>query len=756
MLFDADRSPKHFSPKTTGSQSEKSLSPKSQAIQIRQRDIIPPGDFLLKPNNFDLAKSYLNTTPRRKDEPVTDKIGSQIYQSTADSSRIATGKIPGYSGHIPGVIVGGVPGKTFTVLSKLDPKSVRAPPIWMTSYRENSGFGSSAPKSARFYTSATIDKEERAATYREYTAPEQQALTQKYSFGNSAITEELRNQKLITRPLKIPVSRSDSQTKAGDAWVAALSRGRPNERRALSPVGQRPDSESDLWQLCYRYLDGLGVSPDHFDSSLDKSYSATDPPLLTVAGTPYEVPIGWVGFGLRVPPWCDERDIWSHWHTTFLPCPPHCLTTVLHTCTPVMPGDSLIDGSKYKTVHLAQRGFVEAVQPNTRRADRCATRLYTTPSARYAAAKFLSLTRGEGLVVEGRRLCVALQCKQMGGALSLGGYQVCGETIGRADAAPPRSRISPYFDDTRIENYTLRKASVVPYRLLFRLADADSAAAAPTRSSPGPGAFDSEPLVQPYTRDLRWSRVDHPPFGSARSTVPGLELPFFEFDDPASARETTRGGLEPPRPHAPYACFPEHRAVRLPARPHMQPAVAEWTVRPTSGWLDGQPSPGNVLAPVPGAADHGPRTVQGVLDGMRRRIGAVASSFSEVLSRLDGAAAADGGGWISRGELARILTRLGLVVSEEDPLFGEVWRHLAPAGGDGGAALPVRELDRRFGVSAATHDILITLRQRVSCKPADRDMPSVGQTRPEHSVFLSTCPRPFFLSQSRLCVFDHE
>ena len=732
MLFDADKSPKQLSPKLTTPVSENQKLRNSQAIIIRERDSIPPTSVLQKPTNLDLSKSYFNTSPRRKDEVITDKVGSSPLASPHNTPRTPVGKIPGYSGHIPGVIVGGVPGKSFTTLTMLDPISVRVPPLWLTNYRETTSKVSSVPNSARAYLLPTSEDKERAATFRDHTLHEQQALHQKYFIKNKIAIDELRRDKLTSRSFTLPTVDSRIRPKADDSFVAAITRGKQGEQRAISPVGQPPDRDSSFWQLCCRYLESLDLDFDLFDPSLDKRYTRTNPPLMTVAGSAYEVPVGWVGFGLRVPAWCHERDIWSQWHTSFYPCPPQHLTTVLRTGAPVIPGDALLDGSRCKTVYLAQRGFVEKAHPNTPLRDRCATRLYTTPSARYAADKFLSLTRHEGLVFEGRRLCVVLQCKQMGGALNLGGYQVCGETIGRAEDAPPRSRISPYFDDSRLEFYTLRKASVVPYRLLFKPALPAGGGPPADESQPtgGPGDPEArgraEPVddggpARPYTRDVKWQRVDHPAFASARSTAPGLDFPFFEFNDPAAVLETRRGGLEPPTPHAPYVTFPERRAVRRPARPHVQPAVAEWTVRPASGWLDGEPaSPISPLTPGAAARGGGPRTVQGVLDGMRGRIGAVARSFSEVLSRLGAAAGGGGAGEISRGELARILVRLRLVASEEDPLFGEVWRHLSP--GDG-AAMPVRELDRRFGVTAETHDILISLRQRVR---TDRPAPGTS------------------------------
>ena len=164
------------------------------------------------------------------------------------------------------------------------------------------------------------------------------------------------------------------------------------ERRPISPVGEGPDRERKFWQLCCSYLDSLSLDSALFDPALDKRYTQAPPSrsrvsLTTATGSIYEVPIGWIG--QRVPAWCDrdEQAIWSRWHTPFYPCPPEHVATILRrlrTGGPVIPGDSLPDGTRCKAVRLAQPGLVERAQPNTPRRDRCATRVYTTPSARYA------------------------------------------------------------------------------------------------------------------------------------------------------------------------------------------------------------------------------------------------------------------------------------------------------------------------------------------------------------------------------------
>ena len=154
-------------------------------------------------------------------------------------------------------------------------------------------------------------------------------LTEKYSTKYRSPVDDLKERKLVAKmTLKLPAAQTAI---ASNSWTSPLSGGSADGNRASSPIGQRPDRTDDFWQLCCRYLGSLGLDFDPFDPAHDRRYTAADPPLAHAAGSPYEVPIGWVGFGLRVPAWCDERDVWGLWHTAFCPCPPLYLPTVLRT-----------------------------------------------------------------------------------------------------------------------------------------------------------------------------------------------------------------------------------------------------------------------------------------------------------------------------------------------------------------------------------------------------------------------------------------
>jgi hypothetical protein len=90
-----------------------------------------------------------------------------------------------------------------------------------------------------------------------------------------------------------------------------------------------------------------------------------------------------------------------------------------------------------KVVHLNQKDLIEKRDPNTAFPDRCATRVYTTPSIRYARMKVAALTRDAGYAMHlGKRLVFVLMCRQRSVPIAKGGYHMCGETIGAALVRP--------------------------------------------------------------------------------------------------------------------------------------------------------------------------------------------------------------------------------------------------------------------------------------------------------------------------------
>jgi hypothetical protein len=141
------------------------------------------------------------------------------------------------------------------------------------------------------------------------------------------------------------------------------------------------------------------------------------------AGTdhPYEVPKGWCGFARKLPP-----------------------KTVLREGSLLMPGDTLIDGSKLP--HRLTQGGDERIQ------------IYTSPSIKYSVFDIYT----QPSVWQGRTVQVVLQCRQSPE------FSTCGEMIGWTKKFGSMS-ISLHFPNEKIEHFARSRGGVIPYRILVGL-----------------------------------------------------------------------------------------------------------------------------------------------------------------------------------------------------------------------------------------------------------------------------------------------
>jgi large subunit ribosomal protein L40e len=172
---------------------------------------------------------------------------------------------------------------------------------------------------------------------------------------------------------------------------------------------------------CYRHADLLDAGKDH----------------------PYEVPKGWCGFALKLPPKAQDLEIWK-WPVGFHGCPSGVIPSVLREGSLLMPGDTLIDGSKLP--NRLTRGGDERIQ------------IYTSPSIKYSALDIYT----QPSAWQGHTVRVVLQCRQSPE------FSTCGETIGwtkKFGSVP----ISPHFPNEEIERFTRSRGGVVPYRILVGL-----------------------------------------------------------------------------------------------------------------------------------------------------------------------------------------------------------------------------------------------------------------------------------------------
>jgi hypothetical protein len=103
------------------------------------------------------------------------------------------------------------------------------------------------------------------------------------------------------------------------------------------------------------------------------------------AGTdhPYEVPKGWCGFARKLPPKAEDLEIFK-WPVAFHGCPSGVLPSVLRESSLLVPGDTLINGSKLP--HRLTQGGDERIQ------------IYTSPSIKYSTLDiYTQPVRGKGI-----------------------------------------------------------------------------------------------------------------------------------------------------------------------------------------------------------------------------------------------------------------------------------------------------------------------------------------------------------------------
>ena len=132
------------------------------------------------------------------------------------------------------------------------------------------------------------------------------------------------------------------------------------------------------------------------------------------------------------------------WLVAFHGCPNRMLPSELMEGSLLMPGDTLIDGSKLP--NRLTRGGDERIQ------------IYTSPSIKYSALDIYT----QPSAWQGHTVRVALQCRQSPE------FSTCGETIGWTKKFGSLS-ISPHFPNEKIERFTRSRGGVIPYRILVGL-----------------------------------------------------------------------------------------------------------------------------------------------------------------------------------------------------------------------------------------------------------------------------------------------
>ena len=199
----------------------------------------------------------------------------------------------------------------------------------------------------------------------------------------------------------------------------------------------------------------LEIDEDLLDETHDRCYcgacAGADalPATMTAGGGLYEPPLGFVGFGIRLPARASCLNVFEDWHVSYHGLKAANVASVLLEGGLCLPGDTLLDGTTLTADH-------------TRDPDGSRRQIYTSPSVRYAELPVYTEPdqRNDGGWTSSTK--IVLQCRQKPG------YAVHGETVAW-ERLHPGQAISPHFANSEIERTTRSRASVIPYRILVKI-----------------------------------------------------------------------------------------------------------------------------------------------------------------------------------------------------------------------------------------------------------------------------------------------
>jgi hypothetical protein len=159
--------------------------------------------------------------------------------------------------------------------------------------------------------------------------------------------------------------------------------GNTRKRKDISPPNveqkkrgsiKQGDGACALAKQCHGFLATLGINKVYLDPTHDRCYCESCgshiPKVLERENdtSPYEVPHGWCGFGLKLPPKAEDLQIFE-WCVTYHGCPAKVVPSILAEGNLLLPGDQLLDGTKLP--NRLTRGGKDRIQ------------LYTSPSVLY-------------------------------------------------------------------------------------------------------------------------------------------------------------------------------------------------------------------------------------------------------------------------------------------------------------------------------------------------------------------------------------
>jgi hypothetical protein len=197
--------------------------------------------------------------------------------------------------------------------------------------------------------------------------------------------------------------------------MAAAAASGSNKRRASD--GRR---ECEYQAQARAFVETLDISKAYFDPEHDccycpDCYKKEWPNTIEDEGpTPYVVPRGWVGFGLKLPPRAsyEKLDVFKQWTVSFHGVSsPMIVESVLQNGMLAKPGDALLKPHPRGLGGCSKDGC--CILHSTKCAGRQDGVIYTSSTVTYAGLKFYACPQpfGEGLAAS-----MAFQCVQQPGS----------------------------------------------------------------------------------------------------------------------------------------------------------------------------------------------------------------------------------------------------------------------------------------------------------------------------------------------------
>jgi hypothetical protein len=246
-----------------------------------------------------------------------------------------------------------------------------------------------------------------------------------------------------------PAPSHDEGEDLNQRWTASMLR----TTSAMPASGSCP-----IEARAREFLQASGIEPAYLDPRHDRCFCSNcyvgSKTVKNEGPTPYVVPVGWVRFGLAVPPRATDPHlaIFDKWSVSFHGVKNTMVLRSILQCGQLMKaGDRLLDGA-----HLT----------STKCAGRQDQAFYTSPTIKYAGLKFYAEPQRFG--PSNALASMVLQCRQQPGS-----FRTRAETMRFSTEMPNYlAQECPHVDPGAIEWLSDAHVSTLPYGLLIRTFEA--------------------------------------------------------------------------------------------------------------------------------------------------------------------------------------------------------------------------------------------------------------------------------------------